>query len=154
MWQDHSSWDQKSLAQIWALAFLLLSRKVSVERSFWNTLSTVISGRGATKWLPAIPICGPLESSQYLRKPVYYTLSLKCISGKTSRQVLSCQLCQEQRGSFYVIEMLSHFEAILLVHSDKRSRVCSYLVGEGQLSSVVMETKVTTKAETRVQSLS
>ena len=27
--------------------------------------------RGATKWLPAIPICGPLESSQYLRKPVY-----------------------------------------------------------------------------------
>ena len=32
--------------------------------------------RGATKWLPAIPICGPLESSQYLRKPVYYTLSL------------------------------------------------------------------------------
>ena len=110
--------------------------------------------RGATKWLPAIPICGPLESSQYLRKPVYYTLSLKCISGKTSRQVLSCQLCQEQRGSFYVIEMLSHFEATPLVHSDKRSRVRSYLVGEGQLSSVVMETKVTTKAETRVQSLS
>ena len=52
---------KKAFGQVWTSAFIIRG-KYLLKKCFRSPLSKVLFGRGATKWLPAILICGPSES--------------------------------------------------------------------------------------------